>query len=40
MEFQGFKIYPIADVRLSIVDDKLRVENVSNSGLGGIIIDT
>lgn len=40
MEFQGFKIYPMGDVNLSIVDDRLRVENVSNSGFDGIIIDT
>lgn len=40
MEFKGIEIYPMGAARLSIVDDKLRVENVSNSGSDGVVINT
>ena len=40
MEFQGFKITPIGESKLSIDNGILRVSNISDSGLDGVLINT
>jgi hypothetical protein len=40
LEFNGFKIYPVGKAKLSIEDRVLRVSEISDSGLDGILIDT
>ncbi len=40
MEFKGFQVFPMGEAKLSIVDSKLRVENITDSGLDGVVINT
>ena len=40
MEFNGFKIYPVGDAKLSIENDVLKVSDISDSGFDGILIST
>lgn len=30
MEFKGFQVFPIGEARLSIIDNRLRVENITS----------
>jgi len=38
MEFDGFKVTPIGDAKLSIENGLLRVSNISDSGFDGVLI--
>lgn len=38
MNFKNFDVFPIGNAELSIVDNKLRVCNKSNSGCDGVFI--
>jgi len=40
VEFNGLKHYPIGNAQLNIVDGKLVVSNISDSGLDGVSIHT
>src|SRR5690606_26584653 len=40
LEFNGFKIYPTGNAKLSIENGILRISEISETGLDGILIDT
>lgn len=40
MEFNGFKIYPVGNAKLNIEGNTLRVSEISDTGLDGILINT
>lgn len=40
MEFKGFQVFPIGEAKLSIADNRLRVYNITDSGLDGVVINT
>jgi hypothetical protein len=39
MEFNGFRVFPVGQAELSIENNLLRVSNISDSGLDGILIE-
>lgn len=40
MEFNGFRIFPVGNAKLNIEDNVLRVSEISDTGLDGVLIDT
>lgn len=38
IEFNGFEIYTIGNAKVSIIDERLRVDGITETGLDGIII--
>jgi hypothetical protein len=40
MTFQGFKVNSVGNATLQIIENKLKVSNIGNSGLDGVTIKT